>query len=358
MSPDTFEEIITPKSNKGKQLILFLLARQIICGAGKVGSECEGMPCDYQISQRADFIKKIWSLDTVVDRAIINTRDWAYADRDKFRRLHVILGDANMCEHSMFLKYLLTSMFLKMSEHDFISKLGTNTVFNVFVSDPVSALRLISRDYQLEKKIILKNNEKISAIEILEEFLKITWKYFSEKQSPSKEEEQGLKELEFVLNKLQQNPRKLAGYLDWPTKLVILEKLQEKNGYNWSNAELFFHDWTYHNISEKGTYNKLLKRGKMKRLVSQGEIERAILEPPNTRAFIRGKCLQKFQTEVQASNWEFLRFVEGNQKFLLNLPDPSMKGAEYQDAIEKSHSIKDLVKNLKSQKCELVWTKI
>src|SRR5882672_4781734 len=126
-----------------KQIVECLMplfgTRQVYCGAGKVGSENRGHPVEYQISQRADFFETEVALDTMVKRPIINTRDEPHADREKYRRLHVIVGDANLSEYTIYLRNGATAIVLAMIEDGAITR-------NLSLRDPVRAIKEISHD--------------------------------------------------------------------------------------------------------------------------------------------------------------------------------------------------------------------
>ena len=122
-----------------EHLMPFFVTRQVYCGAGKVGTENRAQPCDYQISQRADFFETEVALDTMVKRPIINTRDEPHADREKYRRLHVIVGDANMSEYTIYLRNGVTAIVLAMIEDGAITR-------DLSLRDPVRAIKEVSHD--------------------------------------------------------------------------------------------------------------------------------------------------------------------------------------------------------------------
>lgn len=337
--PKTFEEIVTPGSRKGTQLINFLVARQIICGAGKVGSNHPIFEANYQISQRADFIIKCWGLDTTQNRAIINLRDHPYADPLRFRRLHLILGDANLCEPAEFLKLGLTSVFLKLLEDDFIAKTESFLCQPLYL--PTLCLKVVSRDLTFKQPLPFNSGKKTTALEILDETNRLLRLYF-ETRAPSEEEKEILKLSEFFVEKLKTNFLELFGYSDWVTKYVVLRRLREKTKCKWDSPKAKAIDYLYHNLNpEVGSYFKLDKSGKIKHIVKEEEIIRAVKEAPeNTRAYLRGKCIEKFGGKIYNIGWDFVKF----RNYWLELPNPIMTRKEAEEILD---SLPSLLENSK-----------
>src|SRR5258705_898342 len=110
----------TPFADIVTFLVPFFVSRQVICGAGRVGIGADGRGSGFQISQRADFFEVEVGLETTLKRPIINTRDEPHADPEKYRRLHVIIGDANMNEVSTYLQVCPTSLAPAMVSHQFL----------------------------------------------------------------------------------------------------------------------------------------------------------------------------------------------------------------------------------------------
>ena len=337
LEPSTFQQVTTPSKNgKGLQLINFLVARQIFCGAGKVGSEINDHEAGYQISQRADFIKFSWRRDTF-SRSIINTRDLPFADPQKFRRLHLILGDANLCEYSFFLKVGLTAIFLKMLEDDFVSQ--TNSFLCQALKDPVISLKVISRDLSLKEPLPLENGKRLTGLNILEEVVRLSYLYFEKVLPAQEEEKEVLKVAEFFIEKLRKNFLELYGYSDWVTKFCIIEKAQQKTAQSWDSPQLKRLDCRYHDLDrDSGLYFQLDRKGKIKHLVREEEILQAIKRPPeNSRAYLRGKCIEKFNQDISNVSWAFIRFSPKipNQFRWLSISNPLISKEAAEEILEK-----------------------
>ncbi len=328
-----------------KHLIPFLVTRQIYCGAGKVGSENGSHYVDYQISQRADFFSSIFGAGTTANRPLVNTRDEPHADRKRFRRLHLILGDANMSEYSAFLKIGTTRLVLKMIEDDFIHA-------NMALDNPVKANIDISHDLNLKKKIKLADGRKFSSIEIQRIYLEEAQQYCTEIANCNEDDHETLKEWALILDKMSEEPRQLNREIDWLIKLWFIERYKERKGLYWSDPRLKKIDIYYHCLSKEiGLYYALEQQNKVRQVINdRGAIEEFINQPPkDSRAYFRARCLNKFSQQIVEANWDSISFkTNGNRIKRLLLPDPQ-KGTYnlVNDLVEQSNTVEELLKNLK-----------
>src|SRR5919198_3702134 len=285
-----------------EQLTPFVVSRQIFCGAGKVGAENGTEPVPYQISQRADFFEAEVGLDTMVKRPLINTRDEPHASREKYRRLHLIVGDANMSEYALYLKLGSTALVLGMIEDQFMTRPFT-------LRDPVSALKAISRDLTCQNAVALEDGRTISPIALQWEYWRLAQAYCATFPVEPWAFDV-LQKWAYVLGQLEQDPLFLARELDWVIKWRLLVSYMERHGENWDSARVAMLDLQYHDIRrEKGLYYLLERSSKVERLLTDEEIEVAADEPPaDTRAYMRGMCLKKFGQQVFSVNWDSLAF--------------------------------------------------
>jgi Pup amidohydrolase len=297
----------TPFTRIVRDLTPFFVSRQVFTGAGKLGTE--GAWDDrtepvYQLTQRADFFEAEVGLETTLKRPIINTRDEPHADPEKYRRLHVIVGDANMCEVATFLKLGTTSLVLKMIEDDFLPELT--------LANPVQALHEISRDVTCTVEVKLADGRRLSAAAIQWEYLDRA-KKFVEQEDPSTENAEVLQRWESVLTALEEEPLSLHRELDWVAKYRLLEGYRQRDELEWSDPKLRLVDLQYHDVRrDKGLYHRLVNAGKVETLVTEAEIQRAILEPPeDTRAYFRGRCIQKYADAIAAASWDSVIFDTG-----------------------------------------------
>lgn len=285
------------------------VTRQIFCGAGKVGSEIGARPDEvpFQISQRADFFEEEVGLETTLKRPIINTRDEPHADPIRYRRLHVIIGDANMSEVATFLKVGTTALMLSMLEDGFLQR-------NFQLAFPVSALRQVSCDLTLQAPIALADGSTIRAIDVQWEYLKQAVRYAEIVGLESIGEQVGrqiLAEWESVLTDLENDRSLSADRVDWVAKLRLIEAYRERHDLVWGDPRLTALDLQYHDLRPDRC---LADRVGLRRLCNEDEVLDAThLPPTDTRAYFRGTCLSKFGTEIISANWDSLVFDIGEE---------------------------------------------
>src|SRR3954449_12382376 len=287
----------------------FFVTRQIFTGAGKVGCEAPGVSSadvPFQISQRADFFEEEVGLETTLKRPIINTRDEPHCDAQKYRRLHVIIGDANLSEVATFLKVGTTALVLAMIEDDFL-------VRDLAFAAPVQALRRVSYDLTLRRPHELADGSTATALEV-------QWEYFdrAKKYADAHDlecvggEESGravLDRWEAVLVGLESDPMTLAKQVDWVAKYRLIDGYRERHGLGWDDARLAAMDLQYHDLRAS---KSLAARVGLETIVTEAEAELAMVEPPpDTRAYFRGRCLQRWADSIVAANWDSLVFDIG-----------------------------------------------
>jgi proteasome accessory factor A len=296
-----------------RHLLPWFVTRQVFTGAGKIGSENGAAAVDFQISQRADFFEEEVGLETTLKRPIVNTRDEPHADPQLYRRLHVIVGDANLCEVATFLKVGTTAIVLAMIEDDFIDTAsGTGTRKDFSVVAPVPSMRTVSHDPSCHATIELLDGGTLTAVELQWEFFRLARKYADETGlEHCGGEEVGnlvLDRWEAVLSALERDPAELDGQLDWVTKLQLLRAYVDRDGLRFDDPKLALLDLQYHDVRpERSLYERLVRAGKVERLVEEDEVARAMTEPPDTtRAYFRGQCLARWADSVVAANWDSL----------------------------------------------------
>ena len=290
-----------------RYLTPFLVTRQIFTGSGKVGSEGINARHNvaFQLSQRADFFEVEVGLETTFKRPIINTRDEPHADPEKYRRLHVIIGDANMSEVATFLKVGTTALVLKMIEDDFISA-------DLTLAEPVAALRAISADPTCRATVTLNDGRTVRAVDLQWEFLDWARKYLAEREIDPVTAEV-MSRWEQVLAAIETDPMVADRQLDWVAKLRLIDAYRDRRGLGWDDPKLALVDLQYHDVRvDKSLYYKLLEQGQMERLVSEEDILRAVSEPPaDTRAWFRGQALRRFSASIATASWDAIVFDVG-----------------------------------------------
>ena len=286
-----------------RHLLPWFVSRQVFTGAGKVGSENGAERVDYQLSSRADFFEEEVGLETTLKRPIVNTRDEPHADPSLYRRLHVIAGDANLCEVATFLKVGTTAIVLAMVEDGFIGK-------DLSIVGPVAAMRTVSHDPALAATVELHEGGTITAVDLQWEFLRLAQKYADEVGldvcGGDTVGPMVLDRWEHTLGALERDPMLLDGQLDWVTKLGLFRAYIERDGLEWSDPKVRLLDLQYHDVRrDRSLYEKLVRAGKVERLVTEDEVMRAItVAPASTRAYFRGECLTRWPDAVVAANWD------------------------------------------------------
>jgi Pup amidohydrolase len=307
----------TPFADIVRHLTPFFVSRQVVCGAGRVGIGQEGSTAGFQLSQRADYFEVEVGLETTLKRPIINTRDEPHALAEKYRRLHVIIGDANMSEISTYLKLGTTSLVLAMIEDGFLS-------VDLTVDKPVKTLHAVSHDPSLQTLLTLRSGRRLTAVHLQMEYLEQARKYVEDRHGDTADEQTRdvLDRWESVLTRLEHDPMQLARELDWVAKLELLEGFRARDGLDWSAARLAAVDLQWADVRpDKGLYNRLVARGHIHRLVDEAEITHAIGEPPeDTRAYFRGRCLSKYGADIAAASWDSVIFDLAGRESLQRVP--------------------------------------
>ena len=286
-------------------LLPFLVSRQVIAGAGKVGIEAQEsglVPKAFQLSQRADFMETELSIDTMHNRPIVNTRDEPHADRNKYRRLHLIIGDANMCEYATALKVGTTQMVLDLIERGAVPPLE--------LEQSVAAVKQISRDADLTVRVRQKNGRTLSGLEIQEQYYAVAQRTLA---GSDPESDWVLREWGETLRLLTQDRAQLIGKLDWVTKLWLLETFVREERIGWDDPWLASLDLEYHNVNaERGLFLGLEAERKAWRMTTEADVEQALSAgPQDTRGGVRGLCVRRFPDQIKSMQWERIQFSGG-----------------------------------------------
>jgi len=327
-----------------EHLMPFFVTRQIYCGAGKVGSENRSQPCDYQLSQRADFFETEVALDTMVKRPIINTRDEPHADREKYRRLHVIVGDANLSEYTIYLRNGATALVLSMIEDGAIKK-------SLALRDPVRAIKEASQDPTCKRELQLENGKRLTAVELQREYLDMALTYVSQR-SVDPITKDVLAKWQHVLECLSRDPMELREQIDWVMKKALIEGFMERKKLDWDSPRVQMLDLQYHDLRpDKGLYYILEREGRAERIVSDDEINAAVFQAPeDTRAYFRGECLKRYGAAVFGVNWDSISFGVDDEPIKRILMAEPLKGskAHVEELLESSPTAAELVVNLRA----------
>src|SRR4051794_1933159 len=303
----------TPFGEIVRHLTPFFVSRQVVCGAGRVGIGQDGREHGFQISQRADYFEVEVGLETTLKRPIINTRDEPHADPERYRRLHVIIGDANMSEVSTYLKLGTTALILAMIEERWFVDTGVDLA----IEAPVASLRAVSHDPTLAQQVTLRDGRRLTAVQLQLEFLEQARKFVEDRYGADADDQtvDVLNRWESGLARLSDEPMSLSRELDWVAKLELLQGYRDREGLDWDAHKLQLVDFQYSDVRlDKGLYNRLAARGRMERIVTDADIDAAVTEPPtDTRAYFRGRCLSKYPDEVAAASWDSVIFDVGRE---------------------------------------------
>lgn len=327
-------------------LIPFFVSRIVVTGAGRVGVEQDGSEPGFQISQRADYMEQEVTLETTLNRGIINTRDEPHADAEQWGRLHVIVGDANMSQTSNLLKLGMTSMVLDAIEQ------GVDFSDLKLVS-PVEEIKHVSRDLSLTHKLRLVDGREFTALELLAI-------YRERVKAQAGTDEKVLQAWDEVVALLGDDPLSAAHLLDWVAKYRLIKGFLDR-GVALDNPKLALIDLQYTDIDPaKSLYHALVRKGQMRTLVSQDVIDAAATAPPeDSRAYFRGRVTEKFGEDILATNWQMISVREhqvtkgvDTTAHLAHIRFDDVAGFN-QDAvgelIDASSSVAGLIKGLEAQ---------
>ena len=332
-----FEKILTG-------MIPFLVTRQIYAGAGKMGIEAEGRlldPTIFQLSQRADFFSVLVSIDTMNRRPLFNTRDEPHADPQKYRRLHIILGDANLSEIATALKIGTTTLVVNLIERGLCDSLCE-------LAQPVEANKAISRDPTHRWLVERRDGRKISAVDVQRLYLAKAQQQF---KGQNIETDWLLEEWETTLNDLARDPTRCADRLDWAAKKFLLETFLDSEKIERNDPWLQSLDLEYHAVDPaENLYWELVREGRMRRLVTDEEIAHAVHYPPtDTRACFRGRCVERFGNAMTAVHWSELVFATETGERVISLGDlfDTQTIQRYNQAVESAANVDELIARLR-----------
>ncbi len=341
----------TPFTQIAQQITTHFVTRQIFCGAGKVGAEHRGLSGKganqpaFQISQRADFFEEEIGLETTLKRPIVNTRDEPHCDPAKYRRLHVIAGDANMSEVATLLKLGTTSIVLAMIEDGVFPE-------HLIVKDPVHAIRQVSHDTSLSACIMMTDGRMLSALQVQMEILEAAIQYANRYGLESVDDSVGndvLVRWAGVLDGLETDPLLVANIVDWIAKKRIVDGFAQRHNLQIDDSRLKAIDLQYHDMRVDKC---LALRAGLVELCAKPDVTSAMVKPPeSTRAFFRGTVLQRWPNDVIAANWDSVVFDIPNQGLKrIPMPEP-LRGTRQMvgDVLASSRNPAELIEKLGSK---------
>lgn len=293
-------------------LIPFLVSRQIYAGAGRIIQTARGPM--YSIAQRAEHIWEGVSSATTRSRPIINTRDEPHADADRFRRLHVIVGDSNMSEYTTFLKVGAAACMLRMLEDPVV------VLRDLTLDNPIRAIRDISHDLTCTQRVPLANGRELSALDIQREYLDRALRYADSRGFPP-QEQRALEMWKHCVEAIERDPLGLDREVDWVIKHRLIERYRERHGLPLGDPRVQLIDLQYHDITDgRGLFSKLSRSGLVERMCHDDDIDTAIDQPPQTtRARLRGEFIRRAKERRRdyTVDWVHLKLNDQAQRTVL-----------------------------------------
>jgi proteasome accessory factor A len=294
-------------------LIPFLVSRQLIAGAGKVLTTPRG--ATFCLSQRAEHMWEGVSSATTRSRPIINTRDEPHADAERYRRLHVIVGDSNMSETTTMLKVGATDLVLRMIEAGVVLR-------DLTLENPIRAIREISHDITGKKTVRLSNGRELSALDMQREFFERAFEFAHRREIVMGTVAKVLDLWERTLDAVEKDDlAAVASEIDWVNKLQLVERYSIKHELALSSPRIAQIDLAYHDINQnRGLYYLSQRRGLVKTVASEADIALAQVEPPQTtRAKLRGDFIKRAQETRRdfTVDWVHLKLNDQAQRTVL-----------------------------------------
>mgnify|MGYP003599060044 FL=1 len=336
----------TPFLDIVKHLTPFFVVRQILCGAGRVGIGVDSRTNGFQLAQRSDFFETEVGLETTLKRPIINTRDEPHATADLYRRLHVIIGDANHFDVANLLKLGTTSLVLGMIEDGWLQR-------DLTLQQPVATLQRISHDPTLRARVTLASGQELTGLDLLEVYRDEAQAWLDARHGGALDPDTAevMHWWGTTLDRLRRDPMEARGEVEWVAKLGLLEGYRSRDALGWGDPRLKAVDIQWSDVrAERGLAHRLAATDRMTRLVDEAAAAEAMTRAPgDTRAWFRGALLERFPDEVVAASWDSVIVEVAGQRQLQRIPlmEP-LKGTRAQvgDLVESSTSIGELLTRL------------
>ncbi len=345
------ENYLVPRSTPFDRIVTqftgFLVSRAPLVGAGRVGRGQRSEWAGFQMSQRADFFEAEVGLETTLNRPIINTRDEPHADPTRWRRLHVITGDATQSEVATWLKVGTAGLVLRLIQGGALPDPAA-----VRLAHPVAAMRAISHDPTCRALVELADGRQVTAVDLQQTYLDACRRQLGDSPPERPAELDEAVELidhwQRVLDGLRTDPMILADQLDWVAKLKLMRSYVDRDGLGWDAPKLALIDLQWADVDPaRSLYAALLAKGRIRRLFTDAEIDTARLSPPeDTRAWFRGRVVDRFGAAIVAASWDSVIMDVASRPTLQRIPltDP-LRGTKAQmaDLVERAASPEQLL---------------
>lgn len=293
-------------------LIPFLVSRQVFAGAGKVLQTPRG--AIFSLAQRAEHIWEGVSSATTRSRPIINTRDEPHADAERFRRLHVIVGDSNMSEYTAHLKVATCDLVLRMLEREPVLRDYT-------LENPIRAIREISHDITGTRKVRLTSGRELSGLELQQAYLERVEKFVQRDDDTDDATKDVVTRWRYVLEQLADDPLELHRELDWVAKYRMVDAYRARHDLPLAHPRVAMLDLAYHDVTrDRGLYYLLERQGRVERVLDDESIEHAMENAPSdTRAALRGRFIRAAKEKRRdfTVDWVHLKLNDQAQRTVL-----------------------------------------
>ena len=293
-----------------RAMVPHFVSRQIIVGAGKVGAETEsGLEAapSFQLSSRSEFFEEVVGLETTLKRPIINTRDEPHADAERYRRLHVIIGDANMSQVATFVKLGSTALLLALLEDDGVHSFPSPP------RHPVGAVRSFSLDTTLTHQVACDDGKQRSAWEFQDQLWHLAASYVERRGgdavAPPEQVELIVRQWREMLDGVRDDREAVADRVDWVAKARVVNGYRERYDLAPGDARLRAIDLQYHDLRSE---RSLAQRVGLREVQTLDQVREAVHNPPTTtRAYFRGQCVERYPDQIAAANWDSVVFDLG-----------------------------------------------
>lgn len=301
-----------------RYLTPFFVTRPILCGSGRVGLGQRSQYPGFQISQRADYVENTVGLETTFNRPIINTRDEPHADAEKYRRLHVIGGDANQFDYSNLLKVGTTSLVLWLLETVEVPL----ALDSLLMFDPVVASWEISHDLTMRKGVDMHDGSVLTAIDIQQIYLDTVRDAIARFGEPDFDTTEILTLWQEMLDTLRTDFSRAARKVEWVAKYLALSALRDRGGFAWDAPQIRAFDLQWHDLRpSRSIVQRLISLGEVDQIHAPDAVHWAVMNPPeSTRAYLRGKLIQRYGADIAAVGWASVVFDLPRMPDLVRLP--------------------------------------
>lgn len=325
----------TPYADYARGLIPLLAVRCLLTGAGRIGFEPGNPPCDFQSSQRADFITVLESVDTLYKRPILNTRDEPHANAHRWRRIHVITGDANRSFLTTRRKIGLVKIALALIER--------NQCPIWPLTDPLAALRTASRSLYDDPLITVSGQPETTAARILESYCEAALRHLDSEEPAYAELRDIAAESLELLDQRRSNPVTFAQQVDWAAKHAVIGTYLDQTGDPWQSELARSLDLSYHDLDPNELYEGVVAAGYILGEPDPADVTLRlthICEP--TRALARSVAVTRFAAQLTGVSWGTLEFARGPQTIQVNLPPD----AHYSESVADAPDVESFIRSI------------